>query len=134
MKAPILLAIALIILVCSCKKGEPINSNLFGKWEMRRRYGGFIYPPDTSYAPGNGNIIQFNTDSTYMSYTDFKETSSGMFHIRKNADTIDHATYNIIYFATDSTFRSIIIVDNGTLTLKPLIPDLSTIDYQKISN
>lgn len=134
MKAPVILATALIILVCSCKKSEPINSNLFGKWEMRKRYGGNIYPPDTSYTPGNGNIIQFNTDSTYVSYADFKEISSGAFHISKNADTVNHATYSTIYFAADSAFRSIIIINNGTLTLKPLIPDLSTFDYQKIGN
>ncbi len=72
MKAFILTAIVIVCIV-ACKKGSnPASPVYFGKWEVKRTYGGFIIPPDSVYKPGNGNILQLNSDSTYESYTQNK--------------------------------------------------------------
>jgi len=135
MKAFILAAAAIVFFAVSCKKGnEPLNTNLFGKWEARRVYGGNIYPPDSTYAVGNGNIMQFNTDSTYIHYINNKPSNQGAFHIRRNGFKINQAVYDEIYFDSDTSFKSLISLNNSTLTIKPLIPDIATTDYQKISD
>jgi len=129
------LAAAIIICMSSCKKGDqPLNSNLFGKWEARRIYGGNIYPPDSTYAIGNGDIMQFNSDSTYVHYINNKQNAQGTFHIRKDGFKINQATYDEISFDSDTSAKSLISLNNGTLTIKPLMPDIATTDYQKISD
>jgi hypothetical protein len=135
MKALILTAAAMIFFAISCKKGaEPLNADLFGKWEVRRIYGGNIYPPDSTYAVGNSDIMQFNSDSTYMHYFHHTQNAQGVYHIRKNGFKINQATYDEIYFDSDTSFKSLISLNNSTLTIMPLMPDIATTDYQKISD
>jgi hypothetical protein len=81
----ILLVTALACCMLGCKKSEPpISSSIFGKWELHRQYGGFIIPPDSTYKPGNGNILQFNSDSTYKRYVRGSLSHEGIYHIRKS--------------------------------------------------
>jgi len=130
-----LFAAFLMICMFSCKKGSsPISPNLFGKWEVRRVYNGNILPQDSVYKPGNGNILQFNTDSTYARYAKGQQTGQGIFHIRKNGFTTNKISYDEIYFDTDTSFKSLITLNGGILTIKPLFPDIATTDYQKIQN
>jgi hypothetical protein len=126
--------IAALIAFClfSCKKPQPLSPYLFGKWEVRKTYGGFIIPPDSTYKPGNGNVMQFNSDSTYNHYQQNNLVASGNFHVRLNAFKNGQTTYDEIYFDGDATAGSLIILSGDMLTLKPLIPDISTTDYQKI--
>jgi len=118
----------------ACTKPQPLSPYLFGKWEVRKTYGGFIIPPDSTYKPGNGNVIQFNADSTYNHYTLAGLVSKGTFHIRTGAFKNGATTYDEIYFDSDTSARSLIILSGDMLTLKPMIPDISTTDYQKIGN
>jgi hypothetical protein len=134
MKAFILAAIA-VFCMASCKKGSnPLSPALFGKWEVRRVYNGNIYPPDSTYKPGNGNILQFNSDSTYKRYDHAGVTANGVFHIRKNSYKIDQNSYDELYFSNDTAFKYVITSGNDYMTLKPLFPDIPTTDYQKISD
>ncbi|MFI5140342.1 MAG: hypothetical protein ACHQIM_21160 [Sphingobacteriales bacterium] len=129
-----LFAAFLMVSIVACKKGGSISPALFGKWEVTRTYGGFIIPPDSTYKPGNGNILQFNADSTYARFAKGQQTGQGVFHIIKNGFKNNQTSYDEIYFDGDSSFRSIITLNNDLLTLKPLIPDISATDYQKIQN
>jgi len=134
MKASLLIIVAIFCMV-SCKKGgDSVSPYLFGKWEVTRVYGGNIYPPDSLYKPGNGNIFQFNSDSTYLHYYHNQLNSQGTFHIRKNAFKVDQTYYNEIYFDSDTSAKSLIILNGSILTIKPLIPDIATTDYDKIQN
>lgn len=128
--------LAALVAVCmlACKKPQPLSPYLFGKWEVRRTYGGFIIPSDSTYKPGNGNIMQFNSDSTYAAYQHNNLVSKGVFHVTTNAFKNGTTTYDEIYFDNDSTGRSLIILSGDILTLKPLIPDISLTDYQKIGD
>lgn len=134
MKAFILTVIVIVCMV-ACKKGSnPVSPVFFGKWEVKRTYGGFIIPPDSVYKPGNGNILQLNVDYTYIHYVNNKQNAQGIYSIVKNGYMLNQTTYDEIYFDNDTSFKSLITLNNGILTLRPLIPDISTTDYQKISN
>lgn len=128
--------------LAACKKDKVgVSANVIGKWELHRRYGGNIIPPDTTYQPGNGNILQFNADSTYKTYSAGTVTDAGTFHILRNAYKSDNTFYDELYFNDNSynTFGDAVILDivttTGTiLTIKPLMPDVGTTQYSKISN
>jgi len=128
------LVVLIAICLLACKKPQPLSPYLFGKWEVRRTYGGFIIHPDSTYKPGNGNILQFNGDSTYAHYLQNNLVSKGVFHVITNAFKNGTTNYDEIYFDSDSTGKSLIILSGDMLTLKPLIPDIGSTDYQKIGN
>ena len=125
-----------VISLADCKKsGVALSSGLIGKWELHERYGGNIYPPDTLYKPGNGNMLQFNADSTYKSYANGMLIHSGIFHTR------NHFSYSAtairqdeLYFDNDTSFRYVIQINANILLMKPIMPDIATTDYEKISN
>ena len=132
----------IILAVCSlaaCKKSAVTPSpNITGKWELHRRYGGFIVPPDTTYQAGNGNILQFNSDSTYKSYANGTLSQQGVYHILKGAYKQNNHAYDELYFDDnnyrDATFLYVITVVGPVLTINPLMPDIGTTEYDKIAN
>jgi len=119
--------------LAACKKGEQVSASLFGKWELRRMYGGFSYR-DSIYKPGNGTCYQFNNDSTYKHYTKNKLDAQGVFHVSKFDNSSmtylpDHQIFfdNILY---GQPFQM-----NGlTITIGTTVTDQIASDYQKISN
>lgn len=124
----------LVIVICAfaaCKKTAVINPGLFGKWEIRRSSGGDFAYQDSVYKPGNGNIYQFSTDSTYKRYINHNLSSQGKFHIIKNtnpaADSVD-----ILLF--DGNTEGFPITISGTSMT--LITGAGWFEdkYQKISN
>jgi hypothetical protein len=134
MKAFILIAIAAICLI-SCKKKSnpmPLSNGLFGSWEVRRVYNGNILPADSIYKPGNGDILRLNSDSTYIKYSQNKPSSNGIFHTRINLLSMTQMPNERLYFDNDTSFNYLVILNDGKLTLKPLIPDIPTTDYQKV--
>ena len=131
MKRFVLLLIAIACLA-ACKKGNPLTPYLFGKWEVTRVYGGNIYPPDSVYKPGSGNILQLNADSTFARYYNNVLAAQGTFHTRKNGFSNGQTSYDEIWFNADTSFKSIILLNGSTLSIKPLMPDISTTDYNKI--
>jgi len=128
-----------ILLLCgtfyisACTKGEQVSTGLFGKWELRREYGGFSYR-DSIYKPGNGTYYQFNNDSTYTHYTKNKLDAQGVFHIRKfdNSNMTylpDHQIFfdNVLY---GQPFQ----LKGSTITIGTTVTDQIALDYQKISD
>jgi hypothetical protein len=133
----VLLIIVVISSLTACKKtGTPLPSGgLFGKWELHERYGGNIYPSDTTYAPGNGNILQFNADSTYKSYTEGTLNRSGIFHTRVHISyQMTAARYDELYFDNDTSYNSLINLRGNAFTLTPVMPDIAMTEYNKIAN
>lgn len=132
----ILFVLVIVAAVTACKKSKvTLNGTLFGKWELHRRYGGNIIPPDTLYKPGNGNILQFNIDSTYKSYTNGALTRSGIFHIiKRSGEQATPEPNDEIYFDSDISSKSYITISGTVLTLAPLTPDIGITAYDKISN
>ena len=75
----LILAIAFVVLACK-KDKTVVNTSVFGKWELRAKSGGFT-GATTKYAAGNGDIYQFNNDSTYTWTEKDRLLGSGKFHI-----------------------------------------------------
>jgi hypothetical protein len=129
MKSWILLIIVTICGLIACKK-TGVKPGLFGKWELRRAYGGLSYR-DSAYSAGNGNIYQFGADSTYKLFIKGKVNAQGTFHIVK-----------LVY--AGSTSAGIVFDDSGNpepfvfggtkFTLGTSIDDGIASEYQKISN
>src|SRR5437588_11805544 len=106
----LLLIVLVVSSLAACKKGRLSPSGgTVGKWELHRRYGGFIIPPDTTYKPGNGNILQFNADSTYKSYINGILSQSGIFHTRNYIGyAMTAIRYDELYFDSDTTSRILV--------------------------
>ncbi len=137
MKARVLLLFLIsAFYLSSCKKSNDVTASaLFGKWELERRYGGFILPQDSTYKPGNGNILQFSSDSIYKQYVNGQFSNSGIYHVLKgNKNSMNPAGYSRLYFDHDTSFASLIHIADNILTIQPLIPDVSTTQYRKLSN
>lgn len=131
-----LLIIVAAFCMLACKKNDNMNisPNFFGKWEVSRRYGGNILPADSVFKPGNGNILQFNSDSTYKQYTRGVLSQQGIFHIRKNGYRMNQTNYNELFFDADTSFASLISLTDGVLIIRPLLPDIGTTEYKKVLN
>lgn len=123
--------------LAACKKARTplLSGGLIGKWELHERFGGNIYPSDTVYARGNGNILQFNADSTYKSYVNGTLSRSGIFHTRVHfSEQMTAIRYDELYFDNDTSFSSLINLRENAFTLRPVMPDIATTDYSKIAN
>jgi len=123
----------IVFAVCSlgaCKKGG-VSPGLFGKWELREVSGGDFAYQDSVYKPGNGNIYQFNADSTYAVYLNHTVSAHGTFHIRKNTNPSANSV-NILLF--DSSTESLPITVSGTTMTLVTVAGWFQNRYQKISN
>jgi hypothetical protein len=125
----ILLLTLLAICALACKKSEPVQPGLFGKWEIHRRYGSLL-GFDSIYKAGNGTIMQFNSDSTYKYYIKNKLSSSGTFHVRTNPGI---AISLSIYF-DNNTNGEPFSYGGTTMTIGTAADDGVAADYIKIAN
>jgi len=134
MKTFIFAAVATLLLF-SCKKKHtptPVSAGLFGSWEVRRVYHGNILPPDSTYKPGNRNILRLNADSTYIKYVNGIPSSNGVFHTRINLMSMTQMLNERIYFDNDTSHNYFVLHNGDKMTLTPLFPDIPTTDYQKV--
>jgi len=129
----------IILLTCSvycisaCKKGSAVSPTLFGKWELRRSYGGFL-GHDSVYKAGNGNILQFNSDSTYKRFEAKRLTTTGVFHIRNYYNPGQNAIASVMILFDNSTYGDAFSMKGTTMTIGTTVTDGVALDYQKISN
>ncbi|HVW97672.1 MAG TPA: hypothetical protein VHA56_16985 [Mucilaginibacter sp.] len=91
----ILLAMAFV----SCKKENihadvKTDSSLFAKWELRQTDGGL--QPSVVYTPGNGNIVQLSSDSTYKFFTGGSVSKQGTFHVEEKS--YPTGSFSFIYY------------------------------------
>jgi hypothetical protein len=127
----LLLIIAAACCLLSCKKSEPIAPGLFGKWELRRSYGGFSYR-DSTFKPGNGTNYQFNRDSTYQHYTKNKQDGQGTFSVRTQNYSPGKPYQQIVF--NNNMPGELLTTDGTKLTLGTAASDGIAIEYEKIKN
>ena len=124
-----------VVMVCftmsSCKKEKQTLPGLVGKWELRRMYGGFGYR-DSTYAPGNGNIYQFNRDSTYKRLENGNLTEAGFFHIKKNGYSAGGSEFDGAILFNNGAYGDAIALKDNKLTLGTTVTDGIASDYEKI--
>jgi hypothetical protein len=97
-----------------CKKDKkvtpPVNlgdAALFSKWELRNQSGGLR--PDVNYAPGNGNILQFNQDSTYTFFIGNAVFQHGVFHINEKTSMTEPDKFKYIYYDKETAGYPLVI-------------------------
>ena len=132
---------ALLILLAigsfaACKKSEVTSvvspRGIMGKWELHSRAGATIYS-DTTYQPGNGNILQFIPDSTYKSYIKGTLSRSGIFHTRNHFSASASAIrYDELYFDHNTSYSLVNV--SGVLSIKSFTPEFEFTEYDKIPN
>ena len=134
MKKIITWGLTLIIAGClgACSKSTNIAPGLFGKWELRRMYGGFAYK-DSTYAAGNGTIYLFDSDNTYKHYTKNQLDGRGTFSIKKNGYQLGQDYFDELLLDNNTTGDPI-TVTNNKMTIGTTVTDGIAADYQKISN
>nr|WP_294948497.1 hypothetical protein [uncultured Mucilaginibacter sp.] len=125
----VLLLIAVACTLSACEKSGAVNANVFGKYELRASYGGLMYRYN-KFEPGNGNIFQFKSDSTYVRYANGTITESGNYHINIKG-TEGGARYGTI------TFDEPVYLDNfrikaDTITIGTTAADGIASDYVKL--
>jgi hypothetical protein len=80
-----LLFVAIVACLVSCKKDRnkviiDDRGIVFGTWELRAIYSGWIEPQ--KFAKGNGDKFTFKPDSTYIKYNNNMIEKQGKFSIR----------------------------------------------------
>ena len=78
MKNLLIILLAIISLV-SCKK-VLVTPGLIGKWELRSKFGSII-GFDSVFTAGNGRVLEFRGDSTYLQYNKGRLLQQGKYHI-----------------------------------------------------
>ena len=128
--------VLLLVIVCclmACGKGSVVAPGVFGKWELRRSYGGFGYR-DSVYKAGNGTIYQFKSDSTYKHFTKNKLDAQGNFHIKKYNNPNENSISLYMIFFDNDTYGDAFSMKGDTITIGTTVTDGIASDYQKISN
>jgi hypothetical protein len=120
-----------LAILTSCKKSANTPSpGLFGKWELRHRMGS-ILGFDSTFKAGNGQVLQFRSDSSYLQYNKGRLLTQGKFHI----GTIDYPQNNTpAIFFDNSNYSSVLILNGDKLQIGADYDDGVEADYQKISD
>ncbi|HVW97673.1 MAG TPA: hypothetical protein VHA56_16990 [Mucilaginibacter sp.] len=127
-----LLFICVATAINGCEKGGINPSNLTGKWELRH-YSGTIAGVSKDLPAGNGTMLQFNADSTYKHFTDFKQDNQGSYHISPKGVLFGGVRYDGISF-DDRTTKDFIVLKADSLTIGNTFPDGVTSLYIRKSN
>jgi hypothetical protein len=128
MKKYLLMIFAVCSLVACKKNGVSPGINIVGKWELHERTGGNIIPQDTTYKAGNGNIYQFNKDSSYQQYINGALAVNGTYHLHNSILSFNDNSYG------DEVFYYSVAISGNMLTFRPQMPDIATTVYNKIQN
>jgi len=114
----LLLIIFALVIIAGCKKAEKVvlPRGIIGTWELRTIYGIGVL----NFPPGNGNTLQFNQDSTYISSQPPNANTNGVFHVVKNGITLGQTKYDELYY-NNSKPGQIMELQNDTLALAPPI-------------
>lgn len=116
-----------------CKKGGSVSPGLFGKWELRRVYGGISYR-DSTYKTGNGTVYQFNSNSTYKHFTKNQLDGQGVFHIRIGHELSANQLPDHLIFFDNATSGELFALSGTVVTIGTTVTDQIASDYEKISN
>ena len=126
---------ALFITLCffGCAKHNITPPSIVGMWELRNIINGSANS-DSTYAAGNGNVYQFNSNNTYAKFKDDTVLiTKGTYNINANATTVDHVSYNTITFDGNNATTQVIQVANGnTLTLGLIVNGGTAYLYAKV--
>lgn len=118
-----ILVLILLAAMISCHKDNtpPIS----GKWELRKATGGIA--PYIAYAPGTGNIWQFNNDNTYTFFSNTGTAyQNGTYSVQRSGNNNEYK----LQLKSASSTSTIKIQLNGNELLQ--IPEETCCDMQTL--
>lgn len=129
-----LLCLALLINACKKTKVVPNDTTIKGTWELRATRNGNIVP--ATYTPGNGHLLSFG-NSTFAEYNAGAIVDKGSY--KRSTDTATNYTIHSYFNKTtdnynNNTYTNRAILQKDTLVIIPVIADISTGLYVKISS
>jgi hypothetical protein len=135
MKKTLILMLAVFALA-ACKKnnggqapGGSLNSKLIGRWELRETMGGF---KDSTYAAGNGTIIQFKSNNTYSHFTKGVQDDQGTYQYKKNGITFSGTQYDELIL--NYTYGQPATLNGNKLSIGTSVADGPQSDFVRISD
>jgi hypothetical protein len=127
-KAKLIAILAILTIVSACEKdGE--GTSVIGKWELRHQGGG--WGVDTSFAPGNGNTIEFNAASRFTQMR-VDTTLTGQYSIKAETDSIGYRNGTLIYPNPLYPFTEPLRLKHDTLYIGTSIADGIVSQYVKL--
>jgi len=119
-----------VLALAACKKNQQAPAvSLTGKWELRETLGGF---KDSTYAAGNGTIIQFNSNYTYQHFTKGIQDDQGTYQYKKNGITFSGAKYDELIL--NYTYGQPVTLNGNKLSIGTSVADGPQSDFVKISD
>ncbi|MDO3641615.1 hypothetical protein [Mucilaginibacter sp. L3T2-6] len=110
-----------ITAMAGCKDTSIKPSNIIGTWELRH-YSGTIAGVSKDIPSNKGIYLQFNADSTFKHFTDFKQDNQGLFHVLKNGVTYGEHIYDGISF-NDNQGLDYVVIKGDSLIIGNTFPD-----------
>jgi hypothetical protein len=123
----LLALVFLIVFAEGCKKDSSGGITITGTWELRMT-SGTIAGVTKTYPPGNGSLVQFNTNSTYKFFTNNQQSSQGTYKIVKNGATIGGQVYDGLLY-DDRNPADFVVLKADSLTIGDTFPDGVTSSY-----
>lgn len=118
MKTIVIIIFGISIFAVACHKDQATiittGKGLFGKWELRHT---FLNTGEIIYPAGNGNIIQFNKDSTFSFYDELTLTGHGTFHIGMSKPINGIIYPDSIFYKPAISAADVIQLKNDTLII-----------------
>jgi hypothetical protein len=123
----------ILVALCffGCAKHSVTPPSITGLWELRNVISSGV-GADSTYASGNGNGYQFNSNNTYSRYKGDTVSAKGTFVIKTNATTVNHIVYNNIVFDGNNATSQVIQVAGSTLSLGLTVNGGTAYLYTKI--
>ncbi len=115
------------------KNNDAPASGLVGRWELSKETGGFAGNMD--YAPGNGNILQFNASGSFTQFYSTGSSRAGTYQLDKPgafaSDRILLLNYNGILLAERDSIR--VTADQLIFLPEANCCDIPTTTYLRIN-
>jgi hypothetical protein len=124
------LILATATLTCCNKKVDDhsaISNSLISKWEMRESYGG--WGGRVVLEPGNGNMIEFKSDSSFFRYKHDAIIQSGTYGLESKSEKDQ---YKITFHAGGYDYSNDIILKGDSLKILPQCCDIPGVNYVRI--
>jgi hypothetical protein len=126
--------VAYLLLGSSChKSGDAPASGLVGRWELSTEIGGIA--GTISFAPGNGNVLQFNPSGSFTQFYSTGPSRAGMYELGKPGAFAKDQNLLLNYNGFPPAERDSVRLTAGQLIFLPQTSccDIPTTTYLRIN-
>jgi hypothetical protein len=115
------LLILITVTLCCCKKSgndySALKNDLVNQWEIRKAVGGI--GGIVNYQPGNGYVLEFKNDNTFVNYSKGSIVRSGTYDLQS---TSERDKYRITLHTNVDDLTHDLVLKGDTLVLGRYAP------------